>query len=98
MACSAYLSYRDQDHHPRDSSTHHELDPLYQSLIRKCCIAGSHGDFSLTEAPSSLMCPACVKLTHKTRQHRLVGKGSGERNAYTGVCCVYMFMCICACM
>ena len=35
----------------------------------KCPTAGSHGGISPTEAPFSVITPACVKLTHKTSQY-----------------------------
>jgi hypothetical protein len=37
--------------------------------LRKCPTAGSHGGISPTEAPFSVITPACVKLTHKTSQY-----------------------------
>jgi hypothetical protein len=38
--------------------------------LKKCLTAGSHGGTSPTEAPFSVITPACVKLTHKTSQYR----------------------------
>ena len=38
---------------------------------RKCPTAGSPGGTSPTEAPFSVITPACVKLTHKTSQYKL---------------------------
>jgi hypothetical protein len=37
--------------------------------LRKCPTAGFHGVTSPTEAPFSVITPACVKLTHKTSQY-----------------------------
>jgi hypothetical protein len=37
--------------------------------LRKYPTAGSHGGTSPTEAPFSVITPACVKLTHKTSQY-----------------------------
>ena len=58
------LSYRTQDHQPRDGTTHSGLGLPHQSLIKKMPLHTAHlygGIFSL-EAPSSLMTLACVKL------------------------------------
>jgi hypothetical protein len=63
------LSYRTQDYQPRDGTTHHEPSSL-DHKPRKCLTAGSHGGISSREAPSSVITPACVKLTHKTSQYR----------------------------
>ena len=37
--------------------------------LRKCLTGGSHGGTSSTEAPFTVITPACVKLTHKTNQY-----------------------------
>jgi hypothetical protein len=42
--------------------------------LRKCPTAGSHGGISSPEAPFSVITPACVKLTHKTRQYSIYVK------------------------
>jgi hypothetical protein len=39
--------------------------------LRKCLTAESHGGISPTEAPFSVITPACVKLTHKTSQYTI---------------------------
>jgi hypothetical protein len=57
------LSYRTQDYQPRDGPTHKGTFPLDHQL-RKCLTVGSHGGISSTEAPLSVITPACVKLTH----------------------------------
>jgi len=64
------LSYRTQDHQPRDGTTHNGLGP--PPLITNRANALQLG---LMEAfPQlrlfSLITPACVKLTHKTSQHK----------------------------
>ncbi|XP_052027512.1 zinc finger matrin-type protein 1 isoform X1 [Apodemus sylvaticus] len=58
-----------QDYQPRDGTTHKGPSPLDHQL-RKCPTAGSHGGTSPTEAPFSVITPACVKLTHQTSQNR----------------------------
>jgi hypothetical protein len=63
------LSYRTQNYQPRDSTTHNMPSALDHQL-RKCPTAGSHGGISPTEAPFSVITPACVKLTHKTNQYK----------------------------
>jgi hypothetical protein len=63
------FSYRTQDYQPRDGTTHNGPSSLDQQL-RKCLTAGSHGGTSPTEAPFSVLTPACVKLTHKSSQYR----------------------------
>jgi hypothetical protein len=63
------LSYRTQDYQPRDDTTHGGPSCLDHQL-RKCPTAGSHGVTSPTEAPFSVITPACVKLTPKTSQYR----------------------------
>jgi hypothetical protein len=62
------LSYRTQDYQPRDGPTYKGPFPL-DYYLRKCPTAGSHGGISPTEAPFSMITPACVKLTHKTSQY-----------------------------
>jgi len=64
------LSYRTQDHQPRNGTTHNGLGPptLYHWL-RKCLTAGSHGGVSSREASFSVVTPTRVKLTHKTNQY-----------------------------
>jgi hypothetical protein len=42
--------------------------------VRKCPTAGSHGGISPSEAPFSVIIPACVKLTHKTSQYSRWGE------------------------
>jgi hypothetical protein len=37
--------------------------------LRKCLAAGSRGDISPTEAPFSVITPACVKLTQNQPVH-----------------------------
>jgi hypothetical protein len=53
------LSYRTQDYQPRDGTTHNGPSPT--PLITNW--DGSHGGISSTEAPLSVITPACVKLT-----------------------------------
>jgi len=55
------LSYRTQDHQPRNGAAHSGPGSPHQSL-RKCPTAGSYGHMFTTEVPSSLMTLACVKL------------------------------------
>ena len=43
--------------------------PTLDHQLRKCLTAGSHGGLSSTEAPSSLMSLACVKLPDQTSQY-----------------------------
>ena len=61
------LSYNTQGHEPREGTTHNDLGPFPQSQIRKMSDRLAYspsyvGSFS-TEAPSSLMTLACVRLT-----------------------------------
>ena len=64
------LSYRTQDHQPRDDSTLNWLGPPISnyeialiSSLRKCLTAGSYGSIFLNLDFSSQMTLACVKLT-----------------------------------
>jgi hypothetical protein len=59
------LSYKTQDSSPVMAPPTVEPWPLPWSSVRKCPTAGSHGGTSLSEAPFSVVTPACVKLTHK---------------------------------
>jgi hypothetical protein len=66
----SWLSYRTQDHQPRDGTTHNGLGPLIprQSLIKKMLYRSAHSTISLRhfiemENPSSKMTLAYVKLT-----------------------------------
>jgi hypothetical protein len=65
------LSYRTQDYHPRDGTTHNGPSPLDHQL-RKCSTAGAHGGTSPAESPFSVITPAFVMLTHKTSQYRYI--------------------------
>jgi hypothetical protein len=62
------LSFRTQDYQPRDGTTHNGPS-LLDHPVRKCLTAGFRGSTSPTEAPFSVITPAGVKLTHKTRQY-----------------------------
>jgi hypothetical protein len=53
------LSYRNLDHQPREGTTHNELGPPCQSLIKKVTYRGVF----LVEVSSSHTTLACVKLT-----------------------------------
>jgi hypothetical protein len=55
LGCVSLLSYRTQS----------GGGIALLSLLRNCLTAGSHGDISLPEAPSSLRMLGCIKLTHK---------------------------------
>jgi hypothetical protein len=44
--------------------------PLLNHQLRKCPTARSHEGISPTKTPFSVITPACVKLTHKTSQHK----------------------------
>jgi hypothetical protein len=46
-------------------------------LITNCPTAGSHGGTSSTEAPFSVITPACVKLAHKTSQYNCIKRAWG---------------------
>jgi hypothetical protein len=71
------LSYRTQDHHPRDGTTHNSPFPLViKRNLRKCLTTGSPGGTSSPEAPFSVITPACVKLT----ENQLVLSNKLERN------------------
>lgn len=50
------LSYRTQEHHPRDDSTHSELALPHQSLI-KPSIAGSYEGIFSVETPPLMTVP-----------------------------------------
>jgi hypothetical protein len=65
------LSYRTQGYQPRDGTTHNGPSSIGHQL-GKCPLAGSHGGISSTEAPFSVITPACVKLTQKTSQYKLI--------------------------
>jgi hypothetical protein len=60
LGLHSLLSYSNQDHQPRDGTSHKELGPPPP---------GSHGGVSSREAPFSVITPARVKLTHKTSQY-----------------------------
>jgi hypothetical protein len=49
---------------------------------RKCPTAGSPGGTSPTEAPFSVLTPACVKLTHKTCQYMGLQTFTNKPNFY----------------
>jgi hypothetical protein len=70
LPCSVCFFYLTQDYQSMDGTTHNGPSPL-DHLLRKCLTAGSHGGISSTEAPFSVITPACVKLTHKTSQYRV---------------------------
>jgi hypothetical protein len=69
LACSACFLIEPKNCQSRDGPTHKGPSPLDHSL-RKCPTAGSHGGTSPTEAPFSVITPACVKLTPQTSQYR----------------------------
>jgi hypothetical protein len=66
LACSAFLI------EPRTTSwgmAPPTMGPCtLDHWLRKCLTAASHGGISSREAPFSVIAPACVELTHKTRQ------------------------------
>jgi hypothetical protein len=64
------LSYRTKTTSPGMAPPTRGLSPL----ITNWETAGSHGGTSPTEAPFSVMTPACVKLTHKTSQYTKFSK------------------------
>jgi hypothetical protein len=74
------LSYRTQDHQPRDGTPQKGPSPLVHQP-RKCPTAGSHGGTSPTEAPFSVITLACVKLTHKTSQYTHLSPRLREHHA-----------------
>jgi hypothetical protein len=68
MLLTGLLSYRTQDYQPRDGTNQKGPSTLITNW-EKCLKSGHHGGTSPTAAPFSVITPAWIKLTHKTRQY-----------------------------
>ena len=63
------LMYRTQDDQLRVSTTYNKLAFPHWPLIKKMPYSQIYGCMFSVEAPSSLMAPACVKLTKNTTEY-----------------------------
>jgi hypothetical protein len=72
LACSACSLIEPKTTSPEMVASKRGPPPLDHQL-RKCLTAGSHGCTSPTEAPFSVITPACVKLTRITSQYNWGG-------------------------
>jgi hypothetical protein len=76
------FSYRTQDYKLRDGTTYNGPSHLCHQL-KKCPTAGPHGGTSPTEAPFSVITPACVKLTHKTGQYNIWTQSNNNKTCWS---------------
>jgi hypothetical protein len=70
--CLAQLAFLKNTRLPAQGWHHPQEDLSPWSIIEKCLIAGTHGGISSTEAPFSMINPACVKLTQNQPVHTVL--------------------------